>query len=103
MLLLINKEVITMKQVTRTVKTYHIYASTVKAINGEIQTTELSRVDVEDITVNEDNALKFVQKKYGKKEQYIIRAIEVDEVTYAVPFDVFMQHAVVLEKGAKDE
>lgn len=87
------------KQVTRTIKTYTIHASTVKAVNGKIETTDVADITAEDQTVTEAVALRMVQKAYGKKDQYIIRSIDVDETTYAVPFDVFMAYAVKVEKA----
>jgi hypothetical protein len=86
------------KQVTRTIKTFTINAATVKAINGKIETTPIAPIFVEDETVTQENAVKFVQKANGKKEQYVILSIEEDAKTYAVPFDVFMSNAKVLEK-----
>jgi hypothetical protein len=86
------------KLVTRTVKTYTIHADTVKMAEGKIVTESVKPVIVKDITVDDDNALKFVQKEHGKKAQYVVTKIDIDETTYAVPFDVFMQYATVLEK-----
>lgn len=90
------------KQITRTVKTYTIHASTVKSVDGKLETTEVTPVIIKDETVTEENAVKYVQKAHGKKAQYVVTEIEVSEVTYAVPFDVFMEHAKKIEKHAQE-
>lgn len=82
-----------MKRITRTVDTFHIYASIVSMENGKLKLGDLTRVSVTGRTVSEKNALKFIQKTYGKNNQYVISKIEKESTTYALPLDVFMKYA----------
>lgn len=94
-----------MKKITRTVDTFHIYASIVGMEDEQVKLTNLTCISVTGRTVNEKNALKFVQKEYGKNNQYVIREIEKKSTTYALPFDVFMKYAepIIAKEAAQNE
>ena len=88
-----------MKQITRTVTTFSIFASSVKVVDGKIETTDLSAIEMHDeASCDDKKALKEVQKKYGKDNQYVIRSIERKDVVYGIDFDVFMKNAKIIER-----
>lgn len=91
-----------MKQITRTVTSTNIYASTVSFEKGTVVTTDLCCITVDNAKLDDKKALKVVQKKHGKDNQYVIRSIEYSEVTYGIDFDTFMKYATPIEK-ASDE
>lgn len=87
-----------MKKVTRTIETHVITPAEVKVENGQIVTTELPTVSVSNQGINEEKALKLVQKEYGKTKQYVILKIETSATTYGIDFDKFMELAEIIEK-----
>lgn len=87
-----------MKKVTRTIETHKINPAKVRFIDGKVETTPLDPINVSNQSITEEKALKLVQKKYGKANQYIIISIESTETTYGVDFDEFMKIAKVIEK-----
>jgi len=90
------------KQITRTMTTTQIFASAVSMKNGAVETTELPPIKHPE-NIDEDGALKLVQKQYGKKHQYVVTALLKTEKTYGVPLDVFMANAKEIVPAAKEE
>ena len=88
-----------MKQITRTVITSTIKASQVKFLNGKIEPKELKPLTIHNREIkDETQALKEIQKEYGKDNQYVVTAIETNETTYGLDFDKFMELAVAIER-----
>lgn len=88
-----------MKQITRTVITSTIKSSQVKFLNGKIEPQELKPIILHNREVKDDSqALKEVQKTFGKDNQYVITGIETNETTYGLDFDKFMELAVIIER-----
>lgn len=92
-----------MKKVTRTIETLTIKCASVTMENGNIKTTELEPVTVENVKLNNDKALATVRKKHGKNGNYVILGIDSTRVTYGVPYDKFMEIAEIIpEKEAQE-
>lgn len=87
-----------MKKITRTIETHIITPAEVKVENGEIVTSELPTISVFNQGINEEKALKRVQKEYGKTKQYVILKIETTATTYGLDFEKFMELAEIIEK-----
>ena len=87
-----------MKKVTRTIETHTIKPAEVKVEGGQIVTNELPAIQVSNQGINEEKALKLVQKEYGKAKQYVILGIETKATTYGIDFDKFMELAEIIEK-----
>lgn len=87
-----------MKKVTRTIETHTIKSAEVKFENGQVITNELDPITVSNQGVNEEKALKLVQKKFGKTKQYVIVGIETSSTTYGLDYDKFMELATIIEK-----
>lgn len=87
-----------MKKVTRTIETHTIMCAEVKFEEGEIKTTELPSISISNQGINEEKALKLVQKEYGKDRQYVITDIQTTAKTYGLDFGKFMELAEVIEK-----
>ena len=87
-----------MKKVTRTIETHTIKPAEVKFEGGQIVTNELPVIQVSNQGINEEKALKLVQKEYGKSKQYVILGIETTAKTYSLDFDKFMELAEIIEK-----
>lgn len=92
-----------MKKVTRTIETHKITPATVAMKNGKLETTPLEPIEVSDVTMNEQKALKLVQKAYGKTKQYVITGIEATKTTYALDFEKFMELATPIDGKAEEE
>lgn len=90
-----------MKQVTRTVETHTIYPAIVTVKDGTIEPLKLDPITVTNVSMNEEKAIKFVQKKYGKSSQYVILKIETRSDVYGLDFDVFMEQAKIINKESK--
>lgn len=92
------------KFVTRTITTSTIHAASVKFEDGQAKTTPLAPLTV-DGSVTEEQALRKVIKEYGKKNQYVITAVEKNDVLYGIPTEVFMTYAKPMDelKPAKTE
>lgn len=87
-----------MKKVTRTIETHTIKPAEVKVEGGQIVTNDLPVIQVSNQGINEEKALKLVQKEYGKSKQYVILGIETTATTYGLDFDKFMELAEIIEK-----
>ena len=81
-----------MKYVTRTFVTSKIIPAKVFCENGNVKTEELEPVEI-DGKVTTEKAIKAVQKKYGKKNQYCVLAIEESERTLGLPIEKFLELA----------
>lgn len=92
-----------MKKVTRTIETHKITPATIAMKNGKLETTPLEPIEVSNVTMNEQKALKLVQKAYGKAKQYVITGIETTKTTYALDFEKFMELATPIDGEAKEE
>lgn len=90
------------KFVTRSVKTYKIYASIVNVSGGEIITTPLEPITVDTITVTPEKAIKLIQKTYGKKNQYVINEVIKTSITYALDTEKFMELAHEVPEKRED-
>ena len=60
------------KMITRTFETHHIYGAKVEVENGVVITHDLEPIEIFNQGVNQEKAIKLLQKVYGKKNQYII-------------------------------
>ena len=87
-----------MKKVTRTIETHIIKPAVVKVEGGQIVTNELPVIQVSNQGMNEEKALKLVQKEYGRSNQYVILGIDTTSSTYGLDFDKFMELAEIIEK-----
>ena len=92
-----------MKKVTRTIETHTINSAIITMENGKIVTNPLEPISINNVTMNNDKALKLVRKEYGKNGNYIITGIDTEKATYALPFEKFMELAEVISGNEKDE
>ncbi len=90
------------KMITRTITTSKIYASTVSYENGEIKLEDMPYI-VEEGKISNEKALKIVQKKYGKGNQYVIRAVEEVNELYGMSIKDFMRGATKFDVEEKEE
>ena len=86
------------KQITRTFDTHYIYGGRVELENGEIIVHDLEPIAVFNQGVNQEKAIKLLQKNFGKTNQYVVKEIKTETKTYGLDFDFFMEHAEVIEK-----
>lgn len=89
---------------TRTLATSTIKPCTITVKDGKPEITELEAVTVAG-KVSEKEALKAVQKKYGKSSNIAIASIEVVEDLYSISLEDFMKYATkkTANKDAKKE
>lgn len=92
-----------MKKVTRTIETHKITAATVAMKNGKLEKTTLDPIVVSNVTMNEQKALKLVQKTFGKIKQYVITEIKTTKTTYALDFEKFMELATPIDGESEEE
>lgn len=85
---------------TRTLATSTIKAFRLSVKDGKPSAEELPAIVVAG-KVNEKEALKAVQKEYGKDSSVAVGSIEVEENLYAISVEDFMKHAVKVEKETK--
>lgn len=92
-----------MKKVTRTIETHKITPAIVAMKNGKLETTQLDPIVVSNVTMNEQKALKLIQKTYGKTKQYVITRIETTKTTYAMDVEKFMELASPINGESEEE
>lgn len=83
--------------ITRTIKTTHVYPSTMIVENGNVTVENLPRVSIIG-EPTEKEQLKAVKEKYGKSGNYVVREIEVEEELYEISIEDFMKYATKVEK-----
>lgn len=88
--------------ITRTITSTTIRSAVVVVENGKVVTKENPSVTVNG-TVENDKALKVVQSKYGKDNQYVILGVEPQEATYEISVEDFIAHATKVETPASTE
>lgn len=82
-----------MRMITRTVETHVITSAMVGVVEGQVTTTELEKIIINNQTINDEKALKLVQKKFGKGNQYVILSIETSSKVLGIEYDLFLKHA----------
>lgn len=92
-----------MKKVTRTIETHKIIPASVAMKNGKLEMTPLDPIEVSNVTMNEQKALKLAQKTYGKTKPYVITGIETTKTTYALDVEKFMELATPIDGEAEEE
>lgn len=89
------------KNITRTIKTTHVFLTDVKFDGGQLVTYDLPSMDLSG-EVADDKILKEAKKLYPEAN-ILIKEKEVSEATYAMPVDTFIELASVVEPANKDE
>lgn len=79
---------------TRTITETTVKASIVAIKEGKIECTECEPFVVNG-KVTEDKAISLAKKKYGSKNQYVVK-MDSKDTTYAISIDKFMEHATVV-------
>lgn len=88
------------KNITRTIKTTHVFLADAKFEGGQLVAYDLPSIDLLG-EVADDKILKEAKKLYPKAN-ILIKEKEVSEVTYAMPVDTFIELASVVEPVAKE-
>lgn len=91
--------------ITRSFTNIRVSASEVSYENGEVKTSELEPIVVEGRErLSTERALHAVRMHYGKKNQYVVTAIEPETKIYRISKEDFFAHAeLVADEGAQEE
>lgn len=87
------------KNITRTIKTTHVFLAEAKFEGGQLFAYDLPSIDLLG-EVADDKILKEAKKLYPESN-ILIKEKEVSEVTYAMPVDTFIELASVVEPVVK--
>lgn len=83
------------KNITRTIKTTHVFLAEVKFEDGKLVAYDLPSMGLLG-EVADDKILKEAKKLYPEAN-ILIREKQVSEVTYAMPVDTFIELASIVE------
>lgn len=92
-----------MKKVTRTFETHKIFPATVKVENNQVVTEGLQPIVIFNETMDQEKALKFTRKHYGRSGNYVIMDIITTKDTYEMPVDKFIELADLFVKANADD
>lgn len=87
------------KNITRTIKTTHVFLADAKFEGGQLVSYDLPSLDLLG-EVADDKILKQAKKLYPEAN-ILIKEKQVSEVTYAMPVDTFIELASVVEPVAE--
>lgn len=85
-----------MKYIKRTLVDSVIFASQVRFENDQVVAVDLPHITVFNEIVDEEKAIKILQKKYGKLGQYAIRYIDTTERKYQISVEDFVKNATLI-------
>lgn len=83
------------KNITRTIKTTHVFLAEAKFDGGQLVAYDLPSMDLWG-EVADDKILKEAKKLYPEAN-ILIKEKQVSEVTYAMPVDTFIELASIVE------
>lgn len=83
------------KNITRTIKTTHVFLVDTKFEGGQLVAYDLPSIDLLG-EVADDKILKEAKKLYPEAN-ILIKGKKVSEVTYAMPVDTFIELASIVE------
>jgi hypothetical protein len=84
------------KTITRTIVSTTIMSATVRVVNGKVTSSDNAPLTINGV-IDDDKALKEVQKAYGKINQYVILGrLETNDI-YEISVDDFMKYATKVE------
>lgn len=89
------------KNITRTIKTTHVFLTDARFEGGQLVSYDLPSMDLLG-EVEDDKILKEAKKLYPEAN-ILIKEKEVSEATYAMPVDTFIELASIVEPANKDE
>nr|DAJ62641.1 MAG TPA: dsDNA binding protein [Caudoviricetes sp.] len=87
------------KNITRTIKTTHVFLAEAKFEGGQLVAYDLPSLDLLG-EVADDKILKEAKKLYPEVN-ILIKEKQVSEVTYAMPVDTFIELASIVEPVAE--
>lgn len=82
-----------MKYVTKTFNEYTIYACIVNVESGKLKETDLEPIKLFNEKFTYRKILGLLRKKYGTKNQYIVKKKEVKKITYRMETSKFFEMA----------